>query len=122
MAKSRQMYDVTIRTDVASLHTILKVVEDSAILIGVAPVTPGSPEVKESRKRTGYVDGKRNKGISATALIINALKGGNRTKEQLQTLFVENKFAASSVSPAMSGLRAEGRVRMLADGNWEFVK
>ena len=62
MAKSEQFYDVTIRTDVERMQTILQVVKGSATLIGVVPVTVGSPEVVVHKKNMRYVDGRKKQG------------------------------------------------------------
>lgn len=112
---SKQFYDVTIRTDVDQMHTILQVVKGSAVLIGVAPVTSGSPEIKRSRTSGN----KKPKGTATLGLQL--LKNGPMSKEELREAFEKAGYSATSYSPTMSSLRKDGKTVKLQDGRWALV-
>lgn len=113
---SKQFYDVTIRTDVDQMHTILQVVKGSAVLIGVVPVTTNSIEVSTKKVRSG------NKKPKGTAILgLELLKNGPMSKEELGAAFEKEGYSATSYSPTMSSLRKDGKTVKLQDGRWALV-
>jgi hypothetical protein len=100
-------YDLTIRVEGEDkLATIISALKGSATLISMTVVEEKKPKTRNH----GYVDGKRNKGISGEDLVIQSLKAGAQTSEQLTATFVERGFAPKSVSPNVSALVHRGIV------------
>src|SRR5678815_1698434 len=101
-------YDVHLRVDTARLATLIEVAQPSAQILSVKPTEETEPrEVKKHH----YVNGKRNKGISARNLALQTISERfHCTLAQIKTAFKLKGFATSSVSPTLSTLVRENLI------------
>jgi hypothetical protein len=82
-----------------------------------------TPHSETSGKKTPrYVDGKRNKGISANELVLQTLVTGPTTYEQLAQRFVDKGFAKTSLSPTLSRLIKDKQVIESSKGFFSLKK
>lgn len=115
---SDKEWNVTVRVvGQANLSTVISALDGSATLIEVKEVPPAT-----EKKQHGYVNVKRNKGISArdlvTEIFANA-QGKPLRIEQIQSEFVRHGFASGSASPSLSAAVAAKKIRNLGRGKFE---
>lgn|SRR5678815_5779293 len=100
-------YDVHLRVDTARLATLIEVAQPSAQILSVKP----TEETEPHEKKHHYVNGKRNKGISARNLALQTISDQfHCTLGQIKTAFKLKGFATSSVSPTLSTLVRENLI------------
>lgn len=103
-------------TSSAKLATIMSVLDGEAKLISVEHIEEKSKKGNGSR----YLNGKKNKGISALDLILQTLKGGKATsRAELDKAFAKVGFSPNSVRPSLSKAVADKYVKEV-EGN-KFV-
>lgn len=131
-----KLYEVTLRCTSAALANILGAIDGEAELMGVLPVAESAGAKGESAppawkahdggnghiaplsskgKGTGnyYAGGKRNKGISGYALLLQVLGEADRTYSysEIVNRFKAHGFAESSPSPLIYRAIKEGKIR-----------
>ena len=123
----QQQLDVTLRILKDSLPTVMAICDARTIAFLYArPAHDGAegddlvarPPVL--RRAMRYVNGKRNKGISAHALLIKVLTEVGRPMniEELNDVFQAHGFHPRSANPSLSQLAHQGLVERLAKGMW----
>lgn len=137
-----KIYEVTLRCTSVALANILGAIDGEAELMGVAPV-PEPPSANGTDVSTGetappawktneggnghatppsskgkgtgnyYAGGKRNKGISGYALLLQVLAEADRTYSysEIVNRFKAHGFAESSPSPLIYRAIKEGKIR-----------
>ena len=105
---SKQFFDVTVRCTHDALPNFLTTIGKGTSLISVVPVEPATPEPTAKRTQR-YINGKRNKGISAHNLLVMSLREP-KTVDELAQILTDRGFAATSLSPSLSILRSKGLI------------
>lgn len=111
-----RLFDVTFRVTGAKLPTVLSVLDRDATLQGVVPVAETAVPVAPAKRAQTYANGRRNKGISGEALVLECLDRGITTFRAISEEFVARGFARNSASPALSQLSTSGRIACLGNG------
>lgn len=116
-------YKVSLLVTEKLLPDVLRVVAPECKLLGVEPQNDtAEPPAKPYAPRTvHYANGKKNKGISGTDLVLNSIRaapdtfplGRHLTRPELEQIFVKQGFASASVSPALTNLVRQGKITYL---------
>jgi hypothetical protein len=75
-----------------------------------------APKTAEPPSR--YVNGRRNKGVGGAELILETLRGGAATVDELKRTFTHSGFSPTSVSPCLSRLLRDKRVQHAMHGRY----
>lgn len=111
--KTQKVYEIVLHVSSLSLTTVLDVVKDSATVKSLRQLE----DIKKPISR--YADGKRGKGISGAALVLEVLADGQiHTSDDLTAAFISRGFAANSVLPACSNLIADDKIKCVAHGRF----
>jgi hypothetical protein len=109
-------YHVTFSVSAVKLAVLLQAVAPEATLVSVSE----APQTAETTPRaSGYVGGKKNKGISAEALVLETMNQEPKrtwTGQDLAEVFVARGFASHSFTAACSKLVQEGKIRRISPG------
>lgn len=111
-------FQVTLKVTSSRLATVLEALKGAAELLSVLPCEEAEARV---HKKKSYANGKRDKGIRASELVLTALSSGVLTVGQLTSIFIAKGFAENSVSPALSELNARGLVESPERGCWRLT-
>jgi hypothetical protein len=109
------IYLVTLHVDEKKLPTVLAALEGAAKLVSVLPTQEAV--VEGPSRQHSYVDGKRNKGITGHALVLQTMAQEQRpySLTELTKVFVAHRFAANSLSPVISRLILENKIHRVGD-------
>lgn len=109
------IYAILMHVGEKQLPTVLSALAGAATLVSITPTQPD-----EKKPRTGYVNGKKNKGIRGNELALAVLSdnGGIATYQQIAARFEEQGFSCKSASPCLSNLVTAGKVRRLGKGKF----
>src|ERR1700692_788924 len=108
-------FEVILHVSSKVLPHLLSTVAPECKLVSVKPIT-GETTVREPR----YANGKRNKGISGRDLTLKLLGAEKRafSYRELAEAVQSHGFAANSVSPVLSNLVKEKKVKALGNGQY----
>jgi hypothetical protein len=121
-------YRMTLLVGSGSLATLLSLIEGSKDIklasvtdFADAPPLPPSPpppsrvpQILTQEKNTtasGFVGGRRNKGVSGEQLILETLRSGPANLDELRHVFANRGFAAASASPYVSKMLRAGSIQ-----------
>lgn len=117
-----KFFEMVVRVPEKQLVTVIEVVKGAAQLVSLREVEEGeTPKKKGGRepKTDFYANGKRNKGIKGTDLMMQLLEDGKpHTTAELGKSFEHNGFKSDSVSPVLSELATANKVEALGRGVW----
>jgi hypothetical protein len=112
--------EVVLHVNAATLPALLEVIVPQCKLVSVrAHEAPddASAHANALHRQPRFHGGKSNKGISASALVLEVLADGKlHTYTEITEAFAARDFARNSASPAISNCAAEGTVRALGNG------
>lgn len=117
----KSMWNVHLLIPVSLLSPLLELVEERDGVVVKAVMTN---EKAPPPKRMHYTNGKRNKGIKASDLILNTLVAvsSNRVKRPvLEGLFAQHGFSPNSLSPALCELKNQGRIEFNRGEVWTTI-
>jgi hypothetical protein len=109
-------FSVKFRVSASALTTLLQTTEkaNGIELESITPISDAAP----TKKSFHYANGKRNKGISSEALLLELTKGGRPVSiEAAVSAFAEKEFARNSVYSAISKAIREGKLAKDKDGS-----
>lgn len=123
----RQQLDVTLRVLKDHLPELMKLCDNRTIAFLYARPAQDGAEADDLvarppvlGKTLRYANGKRNKGISGQALMLQVLTEAGRAMDihEINDAFVARGFADRSASPLLSQLMHQGLVERRAKGVW----
>lgn len=105
-------YAVTLRVSSLVLPTLLQVIDRTRgiALTSIAVMAETAPETPAAPRPSRYAGGKRDKGITADALLLELLSERGRTMAQLEDEFFKRGFARNTASPQVSKKMKEGGI------------
>lgn len=114
-------FDVHVIVPAKLIGTLVELLEGEGCLVSMEPYVE---KVGIKKPKFAYAGGKRNKGISGYDAVIEAIKVGYRTTEKIADHMVkEYGFAPTSASPAITHLKAAGRIKQDEDSKiWSLTK
>jgi hypothetical protein len=115
-------FQVTLKVNGSRLATVLEALKGAAELLSVLPCEEAPSRASRS---SGYVGGKRNKGVYGRALALAALRRaapGSMTIAQIVKIFVERGFSPNLPSPALAELKVKGLVELTEPGRYRITE
>jgi hypothetical protein len=103
-----RMMKITLHVSEDRVSTIYDVVTGYCECVSITPVVE-HPKKKNRR----YVNGAHDKGISGRDLVLQIAAHGPVSYEEIKRAFKNSGFARTSASPAISTLRAEGKISVV---------
>lgn len=115
---SNQSVFVILRSTIGAVSAIARAVEGLAAVERVEAAPP------EKRRRQGYANGKRDKGISGEDLMMQLLTEASAPvrNHDIKEMFELHGFAPSSASPVLAELKTRGVIESPAKGLWQLKK
>lgn len=108
-------YKVTIEVPAAMVGVVIDVLNGEGVLMSVEPVQP----VQDSKRGSRYVNGIRNKGMSAADLIMSTLEAKHSASgAELEVAFAQHGFSRTSVSPSVARAIRAGKIVRRRDGRF----
>jgi hypothetical protein len=107
MEVEMRMVEMKLLVSEDRVMTIYDVVRGYAECVSIIPA-----QTKRHVRR--YANGVHNKGISGRDLVMQTVANGIVSFREMELAFKANGFASSSASPAVSALKAEGKVSVVA--------
>jgi hypothetical protein len=101
-------YEMTLHVPLTLIGPITELMAQDGVLVSLKAVET-TDEAPPKKKHT-YVNGLRNKGISARDLLLSSITASGTTKKDLETTFKSRGFATASVGPTVSVLLKEGLI------------
>lgn len=112
-------YDLTIRVaDEDKLSVIISALAGSGTILSLQATTIR----KKTSKTFSYVDGKRNKGIKGSDLMVSLFKRkASWNTQALIAEFVKAGFSKNSMSPRLALLKKQGKIAQTSLGVYKWV-
>lgn len=99
MAKTQKTYEVRLRVPGDKMATIMALLADEVTLLSMNEVASSTPE---PQRKTGYANGKKDKGISGERLLLRELRAMPMRRDGIAKAFELAGFAAATGDPATS--------------------
>lgn len=104
------------------VSTVLEVLKNTATLKGVRPVTDvDTANGNKPRKIMTYKNGVRRKPIKAETIIVDFLRTGPKTRDEIGREMEKGQYSAAGALSYLSKLGKRQLVERLADGKYQLV-